>query len=52
MSFDFGLNQTDYGNSAAISEFISRLDEDFILVIILEYLDESLKVNICILNLK
>ena len=42
MSFDFGLNQTDYGNSAAISEFISRLDEDFILVIILEYLDESL----------
>lgn len=42
MSFDFGLDRTDYGNSAAISEFISRLDEDFILVIILEYLDESL----------
>jgi len=42
MSFDFGLDEKDYGNSAAISEFISRLDEDFILVFILEYLDESL----------
>ncbi|CAG2233369.1 TPIP [Mytilus edulis] len=42
MSFDFGLNRGDFDKDIAITQFISDLDKDFTLIIILEYLDESL----------
>lgn len=42
MSFDFGLHSKNFDDDRAIDEFIVDLDNDFILVIILEHLDESL----------
>ncbi|XP_066265140.1 galactose-3-O-sulfotransferase 3-like isoform X2 [Branchiostoma lanceolatum] len=43
MSFDLGFPVKRLsGNSKAISDFIRQTDKDFLLVMILEYLDESL----------
>ncbi|XP_035696262.1 galactose-3-O-sulfotransferase 2-like [Branchiostoma floridae] len=43
MAFDLGFPiRTQSDNDTAIKEFISKMDEDFVLVIILEHLDESL----------
>lgn len=42
MSFDFGLRPEDYDDEEAIDRFIDGLHNDFVLVIILEYLNESL----------
>ena len=42
MSFDFGLSREYFYNELVVSKFISDLNEDFSLVIILEYIDESL----------
>lgn len=42
MSFDLGLHTSDYGNEIAISSSIFDLQKKFTLVLIYEYLDESL----------
>ena len=42
MSFDLGLSPPKFKNESAIDEFISAIDKDFHLVMILELLDESL----------
>ncbi|KAK3107186.1 hypothetical protein FSP39_008872 [Pinctada imbricata] len=44
MAYDFGypVELIEYGNSIETYEFIERLDSEFDLVLVLEYLDESL----------
>ena len=40
--FDLGLNRDRHGNSSAVDEYISRLEAEMDLVLITEFLDESL----------
>ena len=42
MSFDLGLNPIQFKDDTAVDNFISSVDQDFHLVMILELLDESL----------
>lgn len=42
MSFDLGLEPEEFDNTEAITNFISSIEKDFDLVLILEYFDESL----------
>ncbi|XP_077997409.1 galactosylceramide sulfotransferase-like [Glandiceps talaboti] len=42
MSFDLGFPPSQYDNVSAIIEFINTIQQDFDLVMILEYFDESL----------
>ncbi|CAC5387063.1 GAL3ST1 [Mytilus coruscus] len=54
MSLDFGLKAKDFDNETAINEYMRSLDQDFALVIVTEYFDESLVLlkRILCLNLK
>ncbi|XP_064606105.1 galactose-3-O-sulfotransferase 3-like [Liolophura sinensis] len=42
MSFDLGLDHTLYHDAAKVKQFIRDIDQDFKLVMITEYMDESL----------
>lgn len=42
MSFDLGLDPEDFENTEVIRSFISSVEKDFDLVLLLEYFDESL----------
>ncbi|XP_019616641.1 PREDICTED: galactose-3-O-sulfotransferase 4-like [Branchiostoma belcheri] len=42
MARDLGLNEKDYQNHTAVEDFIQGIDNDFTMVMILEYLSESL----------